>query len=81
MKRLQEERLGVFKGDNEKEKVFFKKLPTENNKELIAKHVSFKDFETNFKMDIEHMTATQMKRLLKLSPDKDCLVEEYGYEV
>ena len=61
MKKLHEERVGLFEGQNDKEKVFYKKLPTQNNKELISKHVDFNDYESNFKMSIEHMTATQMK--------------------
>lgn len=80
MKLLDEEGVGVFIGHNEKEKVFFKKVPTQCNKEMISKQdVDFGDYERNFKMNIEHMTTTQINRLLNRSPDKDKLVRDYGY--
>ena len=82
MKQLHEENVGIASLD-EKEKVFYKLLPTEDSKELVGKYVAFDEYEENFKkaIDIKLITAAQLARLLKNCPHKDALVADYNYKL
>ena len=80
MKKLAEGGIGTFKSISEKEKVFFKPLPRETNKDQIVPLVNFEEYSAKFMeaIDAKYITAAQFQRLLLNSPDKDILISEYG---
>ena len=83
MKILNEGGVGKFEALSEKEKVFFKLLPTDDNKELLTTHcTNFEEYKNNFEaaIDTKYMMTAQHNRLLLKSPDKDVLMNEYGYK-
>ena len=82
MKRLETDGLGKFKQLSEKERVYYKPLPTEENREQLATHASFEDYKANFPvLDEKYITQAQYNRLFNKSPDKDLLTREYGYKL
>ena len=80
MKNLAEEGIGKFQALSEKEKVFYKPIPLDANRELLVAHVNFEEYKDNFMKAIEtkFITAAQYNRLLLNSPDKEILTSQYG---
>lgn len=80
MKKLAEDGIGKFVQLTEKEKAFYKPLPTDTNRQIIEPHALFEDYKKNFStVDRKYITEGQHSRLLKKSWDKDILEKEYGY--
>ena len=82
MRKLHDEGVGVYCAISEKEKVFYKLLPTDDNKDVICKYVDFNVYKENFEKDIDKfITSKQRTRLLLKCPHMDDLVANYNYEL
>ena len=85
MKKLDEEGMGKFMGESEKEKSFHKLIPndSEERKQLISKFTDYEEYKKKFKIEIDskYITIAQHKRLLAKSPNKDILISEFGYKL
>ena len=81
MKKLETNKMGHFLEES-RDKVFYKVLPTDGNKELIEDHVDFTEYKECFEteMDSKYLTQAQTSRLLAKSPDRDVLISTYGYK-
>ena len=78
MKTLADSGIGKFEAFSEKEKVYFKPLPTE---EALREHVDSQAYQANFEkpVDAKYITAAQYNRILDKSPNKDILISKYNY--
>lgn len=66
--------------ETEKEKVFFKTVPVEENKEVITKFIDFEDYKEKYTdINTKLLTQAQRERFLLRSPDKDILISNFGY--
>ena len=81
MKKLSDNGVGKFV-ITDKDKVYYKPLPDEINRERIVAHVDFSQYKDNFKADVDgkYFTQKQFNRLLSNTADKDILMSEYGYQ-
>ena len=81
MKSLSEDGIGHYIELTEKEKVYYKPLPVEDNEAKIGKYVDYVQYKERFSMatDAKFFSTAQHRRLLTKSPDKDILMQEYGY--
>ena len=82
MKELDSKTMGTFLSVSEKEKVFYKLLPTPENEETISKFMDFEDYKEHFKSNVDSkiITPNEYARLLNKSPDKESLISQYGYK-
>lgn len=81
MKKLSDNGVGKFV-ITDKDKVYYKPLPDEINREHIVAHVDFAQYKDNFKADVDgkYFTQKQFNRLLSNSADKDILMSEYDHQ-
>ena len=81
MKSLEDSGLGHFISATANAKVYYKPLPTEENKTLIQQHASISDYMEVFtNQSMKDITVSQFNRLLALSPDETVLRDQYGYK-
>ena len=78
MKSLADSGIGEFKALSEKEKVFFKPLPSEK---AHVGHVDAQLYQERFEVPIDekYITNAQYNRLLNNSPNKDVLESQFQY--
>ena len=81
MKALESQGVGKFKTCLNN-KVYYKPLPIDENKELIGKHgILMEDFRDVFcNKSMKDITPSQYNRLLSVSPNEQTLRDEYGYQ-
>ena len=81
MKKLANDGIGTFKNISQKERVFFKLLPEEENKDSVCGTIGdrWADYVSNFKtIDTKYITLTQFNRLLGASPYSADQMAEYS---
>ena len=80
MKALDDQGLGHYKVVSNN-KVYYKPLPTENNKGLFERHgILMTDYKDAFcNKNMKYITPAQFNRLMSMSPDEQVLREQYGY--
>ncbi len=82
MKELNKGGVGNLIAITEKEKVFYKLLPSDDNKQKIECYLDFEVYKECFEryVDTKVITPKQHNRILNKSPDKGTLMEEYQYK-
>lgn len=79
MKQLAEKGIGHYSVEANS-KVYYKPLPTENNKQLIEKYVPVQNYSDVFtNKNVKDINASQFNRLLANSPDERILRDQYEY--
>ena len=85
MKKLEDDGLGRFYKMNRVETVFYKPLPTDNNKTAITSIIGEEHWGSYWDLfqipDKRFITNAQHQRIITASNDKDELLTNYGYSL